>query len=269
MFTVAQARILALIAMVGVVPVACAPPSEADPDASVDPGPMVLETDPQQGEKDVPIDKVVRIYMSDHVDGDSVRRDAFSLKTGGLSYWLMAFYDPVRGRLTVWPSAEMRQGAQFVFSLQEGLRGLDGGPVAPGEVTAFTTGFEAGDNHPYDQLALEGALEVMFAQRCGSCHGGDEPIAGLDLEDIDGFLETAVDRDADGLSGWKRIVPYKPGSSYLLYKLIGDPRTKGEPMPRSFESDEPARQLEREQLEAVSDWIAGGAAFFDQGDGAK
>jgi hypothetical protein len=266
----AQLCVAALLGASGMALIRCAPEPELDPDASAGPGPIILEADPAVGETDVPVDKVIKLYVSDHLDGESVRRSSFSLTSGSIGMWLMTFYDPVRGRLVVWPSSHMREGAVWVMEVLEGLTGLDGAPVQPVTATWFTTGEEAGDDHPYDDRTYEGDVAGIFDARCASCHGGPSGgMAGLALDGVDGIVGTALNAGADGWAGWKRVRPFEPGSSYLLYKVIGDPRISGEPMPRSLEAGGQVTPLSQEQQEILSDWIAGGAVFFDLDDQEK
>ncbi len=269
MLAVHKLRLAALLGTWCMLVARCAPPAEIDSDASPEPSLIVLSSDPHDGAADIPTDKVVKIYMSDHVSGESVRRSRFSLTSGNLSMWLMAHYDPVRGRLVVWPSSSMRKGATWVFEFVDGLEGLDGERVPSGVVTTFETGDEGGDNHPYDEYNYQEHVAPIFESRCSSCHSGGSPISGLSLASVDTVVDTAIYREADGWYGWSRIEPSKPGASYLLYKLIGDPRIGGDQMPRSFDPDVPTTPLAQEELEIISDWIAGGAVFFDHGDAAQ
>lgn len=95
---------------------------------------------------------------------------------------------------------------------------------------------------------------------------------GLDLHDADAILATAVGRvsreTANGRGTpdytdprWGAMLIVDPGDapgqgrpeySYLLYKLLGDGPTRGAAMP-------PGAPLSRDEIEAVSDWIAAGA----------
>lgn len=253
--------------MLPVLDLGCAPPAEPDPDAAPD-GPWPVSVDPVSGAAGVPIDKVIRVRFSDHLDEASVTSARLSLTSGTISMWVMSYYDPVRGELVAWPSGRLRKFATWVFALEEGLTGLDGAAVAAGRVTAFRTGGQAGDDHPFDVLDYETHVKPVFDAACASCHGGPgAPIAGLDLDDAGGVIQTLLGAPADGWPGWKRAAPGRPGESYVLYKLIGDGRIAGSRMPRSFEGDGSAAPLPLAEQLAVADWLASGASFFDPSSG--
>jgi hypothetical protein len=242
---------------------ACAPPVETDPDAAVPWGPHPVAVDPAPGAVDVPIDKVIRIEFSDHVDGHSIHGGLFGLHSGPVSMWEMSFYDPVRGRLSVWPSVGMRKNATWVLELSEGLTGLSGAPVEPGIVTEFRTGEEAGDNEPFPFLTYETDVAPIFDAHCAWCHSDSSNVAGLKLDSVEGVAGTALGVASDGWPGWKRITASRPGESYLLYKIIGDERITGAPMPTVWEDSSSAAPLSAADQETIADWIASGAAFFD------
>ncbi len=88
--------------------------------------------------------------------------------------------------------------------------------------------------------------------------------SGLSLENAGGLWQTAVNAPADGWSGWERIVPSRPGESYLVYKIIGDHRIVGKPMPRVLLDGEQVQPLSQKEMETVSDWIASGTLLFKQ-----
>ena len=251
------AAILALLAGAA----GCQPPPDVDPDAAPA-GPYPIAVDPEPGSEGVVTDPVVRVEMSDHLSGRSIKRSRLSLASGGMSMWVMTCYDPVRRRLSVWPSARLRKNATWVFSFDEGMKGLDGEEVPAGEVTRFRTGEEPGDNSPFKTYSYERDVKPIFEERCASCHGGaGAGLAGLRLDTAEAVGETALGVRSTGWPDWSRIVPARPSESYLLYKIIGDPRVAGTAMPRG-EGLEDAPPLTRGERELVSDWIASGAAFF-------
>ncbi|MBW2278534.1 MAG: hypothetical protein JRF63_13655 [Deltaproteobacteria bacterium] len=216
----------------------------------------------------MPFDKVIRVEFSDHLDGNSVKRDRFKLFSGPLNLWVMSYYDPVRGQLSVWPSASMWKNATWVLEISPGLRGLDGLPVEPVVVAEFRTGEEGGDNQPFPFLDYQQHLKPIFDGRCASCHN-DEGVAGISLSSAESVAATALGVPSTGWPEWNLITASRPGESYLIYKIIGDERISGQPMPRSWDGKSPALPLHIEEQEAIVDWIAGGAAFFDQQDDAQ
>ena len=253
----------ALAAAVSLAFVACAPPAKDDPDAAPD-GPHPVAVTPEDGAEGVRIDAVVRVRMSDHLDGRSVRSGRLRLASGPISMWLLTYYDPVREELVAWPAGKLRKHALWTFEIEEGVTGLEGDEVPPGTVSTFQTGEEAGDDDPFPVVDYETAVAPVFSGRCASCHGGPlEPLAGLDLSSPEGVSATLLGADADGWPGWKRAVPGRPGQSYLLYKLLGDPRIAGARMPRSLEGDGDAAPLGGDERRAVADWLASGAGLFD------
>jgi mono/diheme cytochrome c family protein len=254
---------IAVLTVLAVLLSGCAPPAAPDPDAAPD-GPWPVAVAPESGATGVPTDPVIRIRFSDHLDERTVTAGRLGLTSGTLSYWLMSYYDPIRGELVVWPSSRLRRYATWVFRIEEGLAGLDGGEVAAGEVTTFRTGGEAGDDQPFAVLDYPEHVRPIFDAACAACHGGPgAPIAGLALDDAGGVAETLLGAPADGWPGWKRAAPGRPGESYLLYKLIGDERIAGSRMPRSFDGDGSAPPLPLADQVMISDWLAGGASFFD------
>jgi hypothetical protein len=238
----------------------CAPPA-AEPDASVPEGPTITSVEPADGATDVATNPVVRIGVSDHLDDWTVSSSAFKLHSGPLSYWLMAYYDPVGRRAVVWPSATIREGAYWVVEAREGITGRDGGPLAAGKVTGFTTGAEKGDDTPFEALEYEADIRPIFTARCSSCHGGNGPLAGLALDTADGVVETALGVPSAGDVAMDRVVPGRPGRSFLIYKIIDDDTGSIDRMPRSFGGDESAAPLSQAEQQAISDWIAAGAAI--------
>ncbi|MFO8070834.1 MAG: c-type cytochrome domain-containing protein [Polyangia bacterium] len=239
----------------------CPPPPADDPDAAPQ-GPSPTSVVPEPGSTGVPVDAVIRVKFNDHLDGRSISQARFDLHSGSVDLWVMASYDPVRGELRVWPSARMRKKALWLLELKQGLAGLDGELVPPGKVTQFETGEQATEEDPYPLRNWKTHVAPIFESRCVSCHGGASPLAELRLDSREGISQTLLGAESGGWDGWRRAIPARPGQSYLLYKLIGDPRIAGEPMPRSMDREEAALLAESDRR-VVSDWISSGAPFFD------
>ena len=102
----------------------------------------------------------------------------------------------------------------------------------------------------------------ILEERCASCHGS-QGVAGLRLDSEEGIRATALGVPATGWPGWLRVAAARPGESYLLYKIVGDPLAAGAPMPRTWDGPS-APPLAAEEQRILSDWIAGGAPFFDE-----
>ncbi len=243
----------------------CAPPPEVDPDAGVPPGgPHVVEVDPPRGTFSVPLDKVIRITFSDHLDSRSVSRSHFKLFSGPVSLFISTYYDPVRHQLVVWASKSMRKRVAWVLTMEEGVLGMDDAPVVPASITRFRTGEKESGEKPYASPSFENDILPIFKKHCVSCHGeqAGPPLAGLRLDSDTAIIETAIGVNADGWPESYRIAPTRPGESYILYKVIGDERTAGMRMPRTHDLNESAPMISMSEQEALSDWIAAGASFY-------
>lgn len=255
-----------------VAAVACAPPPESDPgpDAATPPGgPVPVAVDPPLGAEGVPRDKVIRVTFDDHLDSRTLSPGDLDIHSGPLSRWAMCYYDPVRRQLVTWPSTWMLANATWVLSLEYGIKGLDGQPVAPGDVAVFRTGETGGDNTPFTPPSFPDRVLPLLERRCASCHGPSRALEGLRLDGQEGIAASAVNTPAKGWQGWRRIVPTRPGDSYLLFKIIGDERISGMAMPRDPDLDRPGPPLEEAEQELLSDWIASGASFFDPPDAGE
>jgi len=110
-------------------------------------------------------------------------------------------------------------------------------------------------------LYLNIDIQPILAAACQPCHAGDDPEAGLALDDIrraiDGLLgpagEGATSAQVDGLL----VAPGAPQDSYLLTKLTAGtdtPAAVGERMPPP-----PAAPLPERVIDEIRRWIAEGA----------
>jgi hypothetical protein len=237
----------------------CAPAAE-EPDAGLpDGGPVVLWVQPEDGAADVAIDPVIRVGVSEHLDDTALDGGSFKLYSGPLSYWLMAYYDPVSRSAVVWPSAKVREDADWVFEAREGIADREGRPLAPGRLTGFATGDAAGGEKPFPEVDFATAVAPILAARCASCHGGTGPVAGLALDTADGVIQTAIGAPSTHDPEMVRVFPSRPGRSHLVYRVVDDEPVSGDRMPRSFDGT-PAAPLTQAEQQLISDWIAGGAA---------
>ena len=255
-------RLALVIALTPVLAFGCAPEDESDVvDAGFD-GPEVLFTIPAHEAVDEDRHPVMELGFDDHLDGRSVSRSRFSLTSGAINMWLMTYYEPVDGVVKVWTSGSLRRNLTYELEIKEGLLGLDGEEVAPGRAMYFTTGEALTEPEPFVRYSYSSHVEPLLDSRCASCHGGSGPMAGLDLSSAEGVFSTASGVPAEGWSGWERVAPSKPGESYLMYKILGDERITGSPMPRSMDEEDPA-PLDVDDQRMLSNWIAGGAALED------
>jgi mono/diheme cytochrome c family protein len=86
-------------------------------------------------------------------------------------------------------------------------------------------------------VTFETVVGPTFAQRCAACHGGDSPIAGLDLSSYAGAMQ--------GSAKGPVISPGDSANSLLIRVQSGPQNHFG--------------QLSPEELELVASWIDAGA----------
>jgi len=174
--------------------------------------------------------------------------------------------DPLEPGIVVRPVRPLPAGVRFLLEV-DGLEDLDGEPVEPAAIS-FVTG-EAATPEPAPPGFAE--VEPIFARSCAPCHRGPSAPLGLDLSSAAGIEATAIGvpaaelrgqpgpeaRPAPGLGGLARIAAAagsgSPETSYLVYKLLGDPHVVGQPMPPAGPS------LPAADLRLLADWIAAGA----------
>ncbi len=102
--------------------------------------------------------------------------------------------------------------------------------------------------------SLEAIQEEVFALSCSfsTCHGGNAPQSGLDLQNMQASFDTLVDVDGVDAS-LMRVVPGDAEASLLYQSLLDDVEGVGI-MPRDGE-------LESYKIEAIRQWIDDGAEF--------
>ena len=90
-----------------------------------------------------------------------------------------------------------------------------------------------------------------------SCHSTAKPSGGLNLENEDVAYEGLVGADSENFlaeeQGLKRIEPYYPESSLLMFKLTRPMDGHGDLMPRG------GKPLPRETVDAIRRWVVAGA----------
>ena len=129
---------------------------------------------------------------------------------------------------------------------------------------SFYTGGAVAREPPFEPPSYDEEVRPLLAKRCGHCHGeAGGRLAGLSFETDSELRDGLVGAMADGWSGWKRVEPMRPGESYLMFKLIGDPRIKGMAMPRASDLERGHSLLPDDEIEIVRDWIVSGARIFD------
>ena len=234
---------------------------------------------PADGDVDVPLRGVVRIGMDRALRPRTVHRSTVRVESGAVQSFLTLWFDPVDSTIG---AASFGDGAlvpSVTYRLViEGVRDLDDRPLAEPFTAVFRTG--AADGEPYALPEADwGEVEPILRGHCAGegCHGPGAPALGLDLSSPEGVRATAIGAPSRqlpaGTSGGEGArgslalagLPIidlvggegRPGTSYLLYKAVGDPHALGEAMPPPVPGAPPP--LSTVQLHRLSDWIRSGA----------
>lgn len=214
------------------------------------------------------------VQLDRRVQPRSVHPGTVSLHSGVMRIRSTLRVDPLT--LQVWLDVDdayaLAPNAAYELRV-EGLVDLDGAMQSDPYSAVFFTGDALGAV-PADELGQARLVLAMLRERCGqaSCHGGETPVAGLDLSTARGIAETAVGArpsralgtvGEEGAAGtfWLeglRIIDVAsesgdPAASYLIYKVLGDGHVAGERMPLD------AAPLSDSELEQLSAWIRRGA----------
>ena len=257
----------ATVLVAGALLTGCAPPETpdySDTDVSYpDDSPKIISVTPESGTENVNRRPIIRISFDRSIDAASLDAGTVRLYSGPSGHWLTSYYNPFKRQVVVWPGGFLLRQSTWVTELRSGLLGTNGQPVKPEVVTEFRTGDDVLFDTPYTLRSFTDEIMPIFENRCTSCHGGSDALAGLRLDTESGISETAISQPALGRPNWDIITPTQPGRSYLLYKLIGDDDVPGERMPRTLDEDETAEPLLDGEKEALLDWITTGAVFFD------
>ncbi len=101
--------------------------------------------------------------------------------------------------------------------------------------------------------------ESIIQTHCtnASCHSSAKPTGGLNLENEDAAYEGLVGAEPENFlaqdQGLKRVDPYYPENSFLMFKLTKPMEGHGVLMPRG------AKPLLRETVDAIRRWVVAGA----------
>ena len=92
----------------------------------------------------------------------------------------------------------------------------------------------------------------IFTPFCSPCHqpGGIGP---MPLDNEAATFLSLVDEDSLGIPSLKRVLPFKPEQSYLVWKIEGRMCIVGDPMPLG------GPMLSQDRIDEIRDWIDGGA----------
>lgn len=234
--------------------------------------PWRLGAVPEAGSSDVPTLPVVRVQLDRRVFPQAVAGRAW-LQSGESRPTVSVDYDPVTRSLLIAPRFELLTFTAYSVRV-EGLIDLDGVAQPEPFASVFATGGASGEREvprPPDWPKVAALLQ----SRCvgNDCHGGDRPALGLDLSSAEAIERTAIgvaSRQAiAGASGMRvprgaltlfglpiidRVAERgRMGTSYLLYKVLGDGHVVGAPMPPEGDP------LDDRELALLRDWIQTGA----------
>lgn len=220
----------------------------------------------------VPAVGPLRIALDRRLSPWSVDRASVSLTSGNVGEWTFPSTDPTRNELVIELARPLLPETSYVITLRA-LEALDGRVLAADRQLLVTSNDET--ELPPRPTFGEAAqvLELLRARCAGSgCHDATSRASGLVLDGPDGIAETAIgqpatevalnvgiDARATGLWGLPIIAANgqstSVGFSYLIYKVLGDPRVLGEVMPPPAVG----AALSAEEVELLARWIRAGA----------
>ena len=205
---------------------------------------------------------------------NSIGHGSVDLRSGSVRSALDLRLQPLTRELWIDVRAPLEPEIRYELELRD-LLDLDAQRQPKPYRARFETGVSLGEISPDPELNVSDVL-ALLAQRCGrqGCHGGADPLAGLDLGSAAGIEITAKNvpsaivqgstpRGA-GTSGLLHVAaPLRidttgergePARSYLIFKLLGPDHILGDVMPPP---GEPA--LSASEIQQLCDWIYAGA----------
>lgn len=238
----------------------------------------MLWTDPADGDEGVArrgpfLAGVDRLLLPSSVSRTTVR-----LHSGTVQGFVSVRFDPVDRVIVAAPFFEQPIAPDVTWRfVVEGVRDLEDRSMEGTHTTVFETGAEEGP--PYEAPAARwDEVAPLLERSCtgADCHGPGEPALGLDLSSGEAVRATAIGvrsrqfpggtTGSEGARGAIRLsaLPIvdvvagagRPATSYLVYKMLGDPHVLGDPMPPPGATQPP---LTREEMRTVSAWILAGA----------
>lgn len=252
------------------------PPHGGSPD-----GPRVIRSSPADGDDEVARRRRFRLWFDRRLAPRSVHRGRVQVESGPHQPFLSLSVDPVDKAVVATPVGGVMLEPRVRYRLvARDLRDLRGHAMEEEFTATFRTGEEtgtlsAGPQPPWAEI------RSFFRAECGGeggCHAPDTPALGLVLTTGAGVRRTALGvpseqtkvgaarrnsgAQARGLTGMPIVDVLggagHPGSSYLVYKMLADPRILGDPMPPA-RGDTPSDPDRTEQARRVVDWIRAGA----------
>ncbi|MBN1771925.1 MAG: hypothetical protein JXB32_11720 [Deltaproteobacteria bacterium] len=200
----------------------------------------------------MPVSVVPSLTLEVPLDPSGLGPDTLRLQSGELRPGGTVGYSLVDRRLWFTPSVSLRAMLAYELVLGDWVRGIDGGVPRSFSPSVFVTGSADLGRPPAPRdPSFDADVAPLLETRCGSCHGGIRPSAGLALWPAERLADAAT-RGSTEWVGWRVLAVGSPERSYLLYKVTGSPGLVGERMP-------PGGALTRDQAAALERWIALGA----------
>lgn len=222
-------------------------------------GPQVLWVSPATGTANVSRAPRFVVALDRPVGPRGFGPESVAIWSGERRFAVSLTVDPTTRSFTVVPRSILPPSVGYRLELQ-GFEDLDGRSAELTEVR-FVTGTSTLATPP-SSASWADASPVLA--NCARCHGGDDPVLGMDLSSAEGVRSTAIGiparevRTGDpvgvggGLLGLNRIEPGSPERSLVIWKLTGDEHVPGDPMPPDEALDEASTQI-------LVAWIRSGA----------
>ena len=251
---------------------------DVTPDGGLTDGPEVVFTEPPEAAADVERRSAFLVGFDERLLPASVTRSTVRIESGGVQSFVSLRFDPVDRVIIAAPFFEQPLSPDVTWRLVvEGLRDLDGVAMEDTHVTTFRTGAELGEAYDPPHAAWED-VEPLFERSCtgAGCHGPATPALGLDLSSAAAVRATALGRlsrefpsGATTIEGARGALALsalpivdvvagagRPATSYLVYKVLGDPHILGDAMPPPDAAQPP---LTMDEVRTLAAWIVAGA----------
>jgi len=200
----------------------------------------------------VPVSVVPSLVFDVPLDPSVLGSVTLRLRSGELQPGGTVGYSLVDRKLSFTPGVLLRSSLAYQLVLADGVKGIDGSTPRTLVPAVFVTGnTDEGRLPSPPDPSFDDDVAPLLENRCGSCHGGDRPSAGLTLWPSERLSEAFTALSTEWV-GWRLIAVGSPERSYLLYKVTGSPGLVGERMP-------PGDALTRDQAAALERWVALGA----------
>lgn len=211
----------------------------------------VTELSPAPGTQDVPRDTTIEVTFSAPLAAETISEQDLRLFSGVVETLGKVSVDLLERRLRFTPNSQLTPELRYRVYLRGSLRGLDGSRSAEdAQVFDFIAGDSFRGPPPAPPQVKDEDVQRLFAQRCGSCHGGAAATAGVDLSSVARLRATLLGRPSP-IDGVPLVRSGSHARSYLMRKLLGEAGFIGAPMPPT----DP--RLPSAELRLVAEWIDG------------